>query len=99
MKTNTKIALAALATLLLATGGALADGQGWYTIDNHHGSVIYLPLPTTETQKQTTVGFFHNGVGIGHHRHSVRHQEMRQGQALHEVTTSQGTVSYFAPAE
>ncbi|HEY3900867.1 MAG TPA: hypothetical protein VGM54_19810 [Chthoniobacter sp.] len=99
MKTNIKFALAALTTVLIAAGNALADGQGWYTIDNHHGSVLYLPLPTSETQRQTTVGFFHNGMGIGHRNHSVNRSETRSGQAFHHVTTSQGPVGYFAPAE
>jgi hypothetical protein len=92
MKTYTKFALAALTAVLFA-GSALAD-DGWLVIDNHHGSLTYLRRPTfTETQSQPTVGIVHHGIGIGHKHHNGNRQTLQQ------VTTSQGTVSYFTPAE
>jgi hypothetical protein len=101
MKTNSKFALAALTAVLFATGSALADDSGWYTIDNHHGRITYIRRPVTETQKQPTVGFFGHSKGVGHKNNEIKRTETKPAEhnvGLREISTPHGTVSYFAPA-
>lgn len=95
MKTVTQFALTGLATVLFATGSAFAGESEVRTIDNHHGTVTYLPRAAA--QETVTVGFYNQrtGRGIGHAK-----QEARPNRGdFRNVTTPHGTVSYYAPAE
>ncbi|HSI14529.1 MAG TPA: hypothetical protein VK961_20935 [Chthoniobacter sp.] len=95
MKTNTQLALTGLATVLFATGSAFAGNSEVRTIDNHHGTVTYLPRETS--QKSVTIALYNQrgGSGVG----QVNRQARRDQGTFRQVATPHGTVSYYAPAE
>lgn len=96
MKTTTQFAITALATLVFATGSAFAADSEVRTVDNHHGTVTYLPRSTE--RKQVTIAFYNQRAGAGLGGGANRVAKRDQG-TFRQVTTPHGTVSYFAPAE
>lgn len=97
MKTITQFALTGLATALFAAGSALAAGSEVRSVDNHHGTVTYLPS-STQQKKQVTIAFYNARAGTGLGSSANRAAKRDQG-SFRQVTTPHGTVSYFAPAE
>jgi len=95
MKTNAKFALAGLTAVLFATGSAFAGGSEVRTIDNHHGTVTYLPREAS--QKNVTIALYNQRGGSG--LVQANRQVKRDQGTFRQVATPHGTVSYYAPAE
>lgn len=85
MKTFTKFALASLTAVLLSTGAALADNSGFYSVDNHRGTVT-----TLQSQRKTTVAFG------GSAKTQNEASQAGSQKTLKQITTAHGTVTYFA---
>ena len=91
MKTIIKLTIIGITTALLATGGAFANDSGWATFESGNAMATYR----RPAQNEATVALHAHGKGIGRTNGKAKNGELR----LETFPTTQGSVSYFAPAE
>jgi hypothetical protein len=91
MKTITQLTLIGLTTALLATGGAFANDSEWATFQSGNARVTYR----RPAHNEATVALHAHGQGIGRAIAKAKDGELR----FEHFPTTQGAVSYFAPAE
>jgi len=91
MKTITKLVLTGITTALLTTGGAFASDSEWATFQEGNATVTYR----RPAQDETTVAVNAHGKAIGRAPGKTKAGKLRSNY----FQTSQGSVSYFSPAE